>query len=112
VPVSADPLESELEELIAAGENAARGTSGAQAADAKPATTSSDSGNAGIQPSGVAPSHALTVLQRALAESRLVEEQYVQLQREHSLLRERYDALVVALRTLQDATARDRSDRP
>jgi hypothetical protein len=54
----------------------------------------------------------MTVLQRALAESRLVEEQYVQLQREHSLLRERYDALVAALRTLKDATARDRSDRP
>ena len=70
------------------------------------------SGHADRQPSGVAPSNALAVLQRALAESRLVEEQYVQLQREHSLLRERYDALVVALRTLQDATARDRSDRP
>ncbi|GAB2738197.1 MMPL family transporter [Nocardioides pakistanensis] len=94
-----DPIESELEKLVAVGAVAPVTTSGAGAAPG-PADG----------PPALGPVDALHALERALAESRLLEEQHVALQREHAALLEEYDALVTALRTLRRVVAGDRAD--
>jgi RND superfamily putative drug exporter len=100
----ADPLDSELDALVSAD----------------PSLSGQDSRRVDARLTGqqperavtVAPTEALHSLERALADSRELEERHVRLQREHAVLQERYDALVAALRTLQDVGAPDRADRP
>ncbi|HEX6248914.1 MAG TPA: MMPL family transporter [Nocardioidaceae bacterium] len=98
-PEPPDPIESELEEIVAAEESGS----------GRPLDPVALPGPAGPL---LEPTDALHALERALAESRVLEERHVQLQREHAALQERYDALVGALRTLQDVSATDRRSSP
>jgi hypothetical protein len=98
-----DPIEAELDQIVQAEE-----VHKAPVRSVDPRHVVPDPADSAAAPGvtgSLEPAAALRALEQALAESRELAEHHARLQREHAVLRERYDAVVDALRTLQEISA-------